>query len=99
MALALFIFPATRLQATFDVNLLILLQVRFADFSEIAPGNHVEPLMFFTSFPLGTGPTAARDHTETRHRTTAWRIAHFRIAAQVPYDHDLVLTPAAPSIL
>src|SRR5260221_11189772 len=99
MALALFIFPATRLQASLDVNLLILFEVRFADFSEIAPGHHVEPFVFLASFAFGTGPTAARDHTKTRYWSSAWRIAHFRIAAQVADYHDLVKTPAHPILL
>src|SRR5258708_34844125 len=99
MALALFIFPATRLQASLDVHLLILFEVRFADFSEIAPGHHVEPFVFFESVAFGTGPPAARDHTKTRHWTAAWCIAHFRIAAQVADYHDLVKTPAHTILL
>ena len=94
MTLTFFVFPTTCLQTPFNVDLLIFLEVRFADLGEIAPGHDVEPFVFLAALAFGAGPTAAGDNTETGYWTPARGITHFWVTAQVANYHYLVQTPA-----
>src|SRR5581483_9221680 len=90
MALPLFVFPTACLQASFDVDLLVFLEVRFADFGQVPPGHYIEPLKFLAAFALGADPTAAGHDAEAGHRASTRRIAHLWITAQVADNHDFV---------
>jgi hypothetical protein len=53
---AFFVFPMSGLEAAFDVDLLALGKVLFANFGKVAPCNDVEPLGFGMVFPVGSIP-------------------------------------------
>src|SRR5258707_12343576 len=83
MALALIVFPAASLETAFDIDLLIFLEVRFADFGEVAPGDNVEPLVFFAAFALGADPASTGNNAEARDRTATRCVAHLRVTSQI----------------
>jgi hypothetical protein len=59
MALSIVVFPTAGLQPTLDINLLTLSQLLAAYFSQIPPGNNIEPFGFFTAFPIWGNPGPA----------------------------------------
>src|SRR5262249_18847469 len=92
MLFAVFVFPAACLQPSLDVNLLVLGQMRLATLREVAPRDDVKPFGFLASLSFSRNPRAAGRNAETRHRATAWRVAHFRVTSYDPDNNDFIQT-------
>src|SRR5258706_260898 len=91
--------PAIRQVTAQEIGVLIrdfdhLIQAEIAYLRQITPGNHVVPLEFFAAFTLGTRPATACDNAKAGYRSSARRVAHFWIAAQVSDYHDFIQSPA-----
>src|SRR5262245_53621347 len=72
-----FVVPATGLQASFNVNLLTLVEILFANFCQVAPGNNIEPFCLVVALTVAGIPLTTDSYSEGRDRAPGGRISHF----------------------
>jgi hypothetical protein len=93
------VFPPASLQASFDINLLALGQVLFANLGKVTPGNDIEPFGLGMALAIRRVPGSAGRHTEGRHRAARRRVTHLRIPSQVANNHYFVEAPTHDLLL
>src|SRR5579884_3259335 len=77
-------------QATFDVDLLALLEVLVADLSQVVPGNNRKPLGLFFCLPARCLKLTADGQGEFGHSRPVCGVFHFRVTANITDKHNLV---------
>ena len=65
---AFFVFPAAGLQSSFNVDLLTLGEILFADLCQVTPGNYIEPFGLVMTFAIQGVPLTADRHCKSRNR-------------------------------